>query len=48
MEYKILVVDDDQSITNLLQTELAQAGYMVSVAHDGNAAVLKIRQSIRI
>lgn len=41
MEYKILVVDDDQSITNLLQTELAQAGYMVSVAHDGNAAVLK-------
>lgn len=41
MEYKILVVDDDQSITNLLQTELAQVGYAVSVAHDGNAAVLK-------
>lgn len=41
MEYKILVVDDDRSITNLLATELEQAGYVVSVAHDGNAAVAK-------
>ena len=41
MEYKILVVDDDRSITNLLQTELEQAGYAVSVAHDGNAAIAK-------
>ena len=41
MEYKILVVDDDRSITNLLQTELEQAGYAASVAHDGNAAIAK-------
>lgn len=43
MEYKILVVDDDRSITNLLQTELEQAGYVVSVAYDGNAADVCIR-----
>ena len=41
MEYKILVVDDDRSITNLLATELEQSGYVVSVAHDGNAAIAK-------
>ncbi|MCY1564654.1 response regulator transcription factor [Staphylococcus pettenkoferi] len=42
MSYKILVVDDEQSIVTLLKYNLEQAGYMVDVAYDGNEALSKL------
>lgn len=36
--YQILVVDDDSTIVNILQTELTQAGFSVLTANDGEAA----------
>ncbi|MBQ8497978.1 MAG: response regulator transcription factor [Clostridia bacterium] len=36
--YQILVVDDDISIVNIIETSLKQAGYQVLTAHDGEAA----------
>ena len=36
--YLILVVDDDFSIVNIIETALKQAGYQVLTAHDGEAA----------
>ena len=36
--YQILVVDDDCSIVNIIETALKQAGYQVLTAHDGEAA----------
>lgn len=36
--YRILVVDDDPTIVNILETALTQAGYRVLTAHDGEAA----------
>ncbi len=36
--YKILVVDDDFSIVNVIQTELEDEGYRVLTAHDGETA----------
>lgn len=36
--YRILVVDDDPAIVNIVETTLAQAGYAVSAAPDGEAA----------
>lgn len=35
---RILVVDDDFSIVNIIETALAQAGYQVLTAHDGETA----------
>ena len=35
--YQILVVDDDFSIVNIIETALKQAGYQVLTAHDGEA-----------
>ena len=37
-EYRILVVDDDPSIVNIIQTALEQEGYSVITASDGRAA----------
>ena len=42
MSYKILVVDDEQSIVTLLKYNLEQAGYMVDVAYDGHEALSKL------
>ncbi|MBX8993709.1 MULTISPECIES: response regulator transcription factor [Staphylococcus] len=42
MSYKVLVVDDEQSIVTLLKYNLEQAGYMVDVAYDGNEALSKL------
>ena len=39
MGHKILVVDDDRSIVQVLQTELERAGYQTQAAFDGEAAV---------
>ncbi len=36
--YKILVVDDDFSIVNIIETSLKQAGYQVLTAYDGETA----------
>lgn len=36
--YTILVVDDDFSIVNVIETELEEAGYRVMTAHDGVTA----------
>ena len=36
--YQILVVDDDFSIVNIIETALKQTGYQVLTAHDGEAA----------
>jgi len=39
VSYKILVVDDEQSITDLLEYNLQRNGYQVVVAHDGRRAL---------
>ena len=36
--YRILVVDDDFSIVNIIETSLKQEGYQVLTAHNGEAA----------
>lgn len=36
--YQILVVDDDFSIVNIIETALKQAGYQVLTAYNGEAA----------
>ena len=38
MAARILVVDDDESLCELLRMHLAAAGYEVSIAHDGISA----------
>jgi DNA-binding response OmpR family regulator len=39
MTQKILVVDDEQAITDLLEYNLRQNGYQVVIARDGHAAL---------
>ena len=36
---KILIVDDDKNICELLRLYLNKEGYQISLAHDGQAAV---------
>lgn len=36
--YRILVVDDEPTIVNIIETALRQAGYQVLTAHDGETA----------
>jgi DNA-binding response OmpR family regulator len=44
MTARILVVDDDHSIVNVLRGYLEQSGYVVLTAYDGNSALQTIRQ----
>lgn len=44
MAYKILLVDDDREIAQILQDRLLREGYEVSLAFDGEEALLKVRQ----
>ncbi|NTU79994.1 MAG: response regulator transcription factor [Chloroflexales bacterium] len=44
MPARILVVDDDHSIVNVLRGYLEQSGYAVLTAYDGNGALQAIRQ----
>lgn len=44
MAYKILVVDDDKDIIEILQKRLLREGYEVSVAFDGNEALSKLKE----
>ncbi|MBE9506625.1 MAG: response regulator transcription factor [Chloroflexi bacterium] len=39
MTHKVLVVDDEQAITDLLEYNLQRNGYRVVVAHDGHQAL---------
>ena len=43
MAAKILVVDDDQDITDTLRAYLERAGYSVEMAHDGATAISAFR-----
>ena len=43
---KILIVDDEQDVTELLEFNLRQAGYDVISAEDGTAALKKAREVI--
>lgn len=40
---RVLVADDEQVITAVLSEELLRAGYQVDVAHDGEAALSRLR-----
>lgn len=42
---RILIVEDERQIAQLIELELAQEGYGVSVVRDGIAALVHIRQS---
>ncbi|MBM3246267.1 MAG: response regulator [Candidatus Omnitrophica bacterium] len=44
MAYKLLVVDDDKDIVEMLQKRLMQEGYAVAVAFDGEEALIKVKQ----
>lgn len=44
--FKILVVDDEKDIRDMLETYIAREGYQVSVAKDGNAAIEKINNEV--
>lgn len=41
---KVLIVEDEELIGNLLQKKMRQEGYYASVAIDGEAALKQIRQ----
>lgn len=40
---RILVVDDDERLCEVMRELLVQEGYDVAVAHDGNAALERLR-----
>jgi len=40
MSKKILIVDDDRSLTHLLNAYLSDKGYKIVIAHDGEGALL--------
>ncbi|PWA06630.1 DNA-binding response regulator [Pueribacillus theae] len=44
MEKKILVVEDEKPIADILQFNLEKEGYQVSVAHDGEEALEKVEK----
>ncbi len=44
MAKKILIVEDEEIILNLLQKKLSQEGYEVSVARDGDAGLKMMKQ----
>jgi DNA-binding response OmpR family regulator len=45
MAYKVLVVDDDEGIVELVQKALVKEGYEVVVAFDGEEALVKVREA---
>jgi DNA-binding response OmpR family regulator len=44
MAYKLLVVDDDRDILEIIQKRLVQEGYEVINALDGEEALLKVKE----
>lgn len=45
MENKILVVDDEADLTELISYNLGREGYTVEKAYDGETALVKVRQN---
>lgn len=45
MKHHILVVEDDAAIATLLKYNLEQEGYAVSMAHDGEEALIQVKES---
>ena len=43
---KILIVDDDRSITTMLEGLLSAAGYTVLVAYDGLDAMVQVKKNL--
>ena len=43
MAYKLLVVDDDKDIVEVMNKKLLQEGYDVITAFDGEEAIIKVR-----
>jgi len=43
---KILIIDDDKLLTNLLERKLSNAGYEVIIATNGDKGIKKIREII--
>ncbi|NLY78782.1 MAG: response regulator transcription factor [Lysinibacillus sp.] len=44
MEYKILVIEDEENIARVLQLELQYEGYIADVAHTGTEGLIKYRE----
>lgn len=44
MEKKILIVEDEKPIADILQFNLEKEGYRVVVAHDGDEALIKVEE----
>ncbi len=44
MKSSILVVEDDQAISTLLKYNLEQEGFSVSLAHDGEEALIQVKE----
>ena len=42
MGYKLLVVDDEKEVVELLRDKLVKSGYEVAVAYDGEEALSKV------
>lgn len=45
MAYKLLLVDDDLEIVEMLQQRLTREGYEVVVAFDGEEALVKVKEA---
>jgi DNA-binding response OmpR family regulator len=44
MTYKLLVVDDNKDVVEVLEKRLLKEGYAVAVAHDGDEALIKLKE----
>lgn len=44
MAYKLLVVDDDKDIIETLKSRLLREGYEVTIAYDGQEALVKVKE----
>lgn len=45
MAYKILLVDDEKDIVETLKSRLTREGYDITIAYDGEEALLKVKEN---
>lgn len=45
MAYKLLIVDDDKDVVETIRERLLREGYEVTVAFDGEEALLKVKET---